>query len=83
MFGIHYRWACFQNATFRWGKRARKCAFFPPDFPEKTIEATTQLQTHTNLPPPSPANKKIRQIHFEFAYFSFFLTHDKYLHTLQ
>ena len=33
--------------------------------------------------PPSPANKNIRQIHFEFAYFSFFLTHDKYLHTLQ
>ena len=57
--------------------------FSPPDFPEKTIEATPQLQTHTNLPPPLARKQKIRQIHFEFAYFSFFLTHDKYLHTLQ
>ena len=27
-------------------------------------------------------NKKLLQIHFKFAYFSFFLTHNKYAHTL-
>ena len=73
----------FSKCRIPLGKTCKETLFFPPDFPEKTIEATPQLQTHTNFPPPSPANKKIRQIHFEFAYFSFFLTHDKYLHTLQ
>ena len=57
--------------------------FSPQIFRKRRLRLHHSCKHIQTFPPPSPANKKIRQIHFEFAYFSFFLTHDKYLHTLQ
>ena len=55
IFGIHYRWACFQNAAFRWGKRARKCSFFPQIFRKRRLRlhhSCKHVQTY-----PSPQTK--------------------------
>ena len=54
----------------------------PPDFPEKTIEATPQLQTHTNVPPPPPQTKKfVISISNSHISLSFLLTINTFIHS--
>ena len=73
----------FSKCRIPLGKTSKEMPFFPPDFPEKTIEATPQLQTHTNLPPPPPPQTKkfVKSISNSHISLSFLLTINTFIHS--